>query len=110
MEHHIERNLIFNRNYATTKTTRSGYCIDYDDGSTGYSATANVLVHGGFKIRDGVNRSHTGNLVIGARLADPQVAGFDSTSVNSNGVFYACVGDAFGRGTAASGNTFFTPG
>ena len=56
-------------------------------------ATGNVLVHGGFKIRDGVNRSHDGNLVLGARLADPQVAGFDSTAltnniaVNSNGEF-----------------------
>jgi hypothetical protein len=145
----ISRNFCLNKNYATTHTTHSGYCIDYDDGSSEYNATDNVLVHGGFKIRDGVNRSHSRNLVVGARLADPQaphaprprraatarpratgpvprrwpsrracpqVAGFDSTllegniAVASNGGFYACVGDAFGKGTTARNNTFFTPG
>ena len=114
--HRIVGNFIFNKNYATTRATRSGYAIDYDDGSSMYTASSNVLVHGGFKIRDGVNRSHENNLVIGARLADPQVAGFNSTllnrnvAVNSNGEFYACVGDAFGGGTTAAVNTFFTPG
>ena len=64
----------------------------------------------------GVNRSHHNNLVVGARLADPQVAGFDSTllegnvAVQSSGGFYSCVGDAFGQGTTARNNRFFTPG
>ena len=73
-------------------------------------------MHGGFKVRDGVNRSHAHNLVIGATLANPQIAGFDSTTlvenvaVNSNGDFYECVGDAFGGGTVAANNAFYTPG
>ena len=114
--HQIHRNLCFNHNYATTGKTRSGYCFDYDDGSSQYNATANVMVGGGFKIRDGVNRSHADNLVVNGRLADPQVAGFNSTTLTGNivldpsGSFYSCVGDAFADGTIASGNSFYVPG
>jgi hypothetical protein len=114
--HQIHNNFCFNKNYATNGVTRSGYCVDYDDGSSQYNATNNVFLYGGFKIRDGVNRSHDSNLVINAHLADPQVAGFDSTRLTNNivvmsgGGFYGCVGDAFGQGTYASGNSFFTPG
>ena len=37
-------------------STRSGYSIDYDDGTSQYNATSNFLVYAGFKVRDGVNR------------------------------------------------------
>jgi hypothetical protein len=32
-------------------STRSGYSIDYDDGSSQYNATSNFLVYGAFKVR-----------------------------------------------------------
>jgi len=73
----------------------------------------NRELQGGFKIRDGVNRTQSGNLVIGARLADPQIAGFSSTVLSGNtvidttGQFFSCVGDAFGLGTKAERNTYY---
>merc|ERR1711959_393058 len=95
-----------------------GYCVDYDDGSSQYNATNNVFLYAGFKIRDGVNRTHDSNLIIEGRLADPQVAGFDSDvlsnniAVASDGVFYSCCcsKDSFPKGVRAFGNKFFTPG
>ncbi len=117
--HQIHRNFCLNANYATTLSTRSGYCFDYDDGSSQYNATSNVMVSGGFKDRDGVNRSHANNLVVSGRLADPQVAGFDTETFDGNtvidftGSFYSCVGSAFPQGGAGgvrlTNNRYFTP-
>ncbi len=112
----IRGNLCLNQNYATTRKTNSAYCFDHDDGSSEYNSTNNVMVLGGFKIRDGVNRAQSNNLVVNARLADPQVSGFNSTTIENNvaisnsGDFYACVGKAMAGGTLTQNNQYFTPG
>jgi hypothetical protein len=54
--HQLRQNFIFNRNWLGQ--TSSGYSVDYDDGSSQYNATANFLVYGAFKVRDGINRNH----------------------------------------------------
>ena len=65
--HQLRGNLIFNANFLGA--TQSGYCIDWDDASSNYNATGNVLVFGGVKLSGGSNRSVSGNLVVGGKLA-----------------------------------------
>lgn len=99
--HQLRKNFIFNKNWLGT--TNSGYSVDYDDGSSQYNATSNFLVYGAFKVRDGINRAHSHNIIYG-KPADYQCDGFNSTSmeyntiigVNGGAVSYGCVGKAFG--------------
>ena len=89
-----------------------------NDTGSQYNATANFLVYGAFKVRDGVNRIHEHNLIYG-KPADYQCDGFNSTVFSHNTVIgpsisYGCVGTAFGKqGTYNSvtqnQNTYFTP-
>ena len=71
LTHQIHKNFIFNRNWLGS--TNSGYSIDYDDGSSQYNATHNFLVYGAFKVRDGINRAHSHNIIYG-KPADYQVS------------------------------------
>lgn len=125
LTHQLRGNFIMNRNWLGT--TRSGYCVDYDDGSSEYNATANFLVYAGFKVRDGVNRRHARNLIYGGRAADYQCAGYNSTVFVNNtvvddargkGIGFGCVGTAFAKGgpksgsynaVRQSGNRYFVP-
>lgn len=96
--HQLRRNFIMNTNWIGT--THSGYSIDWDDGSSQYNATANFLVYGAFKVRDGISRSMTDNLIYG-KPADYQCDGFNSTIFQRNTVIgsqitFGCVGEAFG--------------
>lgn len=118
--HQIERNFIMNRNWLGD--TRSGYCIDYDDGSSQYNATSNFLAYGAFKVRDGVNRQHSYNLIYG-KPADYQCDGFNTTVFEHNTVVseaskplieFGCVGKAFGtlgsyNSVHQNNNRYFTP-
>lgn len=114
--HQMRRNFCLNANFATTHLTKSGYCFDHDDGSAQYNSSDNVCFAGGFKLRDGVNRWQTDNLVVEGKLADPQINGFKSTIlagntvVDSSGMFYSCVKDAFGGGMNVTNNRYFVPG
>ena len=64
---------------------------------------AALRVDGAFKVRDGINRAHSHNIIYG-KPADYQCDGFNSTSmeyntiigVNNAAVTYGCVGKAFG--------------
>ena len=115
MPHQLRNNFCLNKNFATNHQTRSGYCFDFDDGSSQYNSTGNVMYAGGFKVRDGVNRTQVGNLVVAGRVADLQVKGFDSNVVTNNiniddsGEFYNCVGDAFAKGSLAANNQYISP-
>lgn len=42
--HQIHGNMIFNKNFAGDGATNSGYAFDYDDGSSQYNASGNVMV------------------------------------------------------------------
>ena len=77
--HQLRGNLIFNANFLGA--TQSGYCIDWDDASSNYNATGNVLVFGGVKLSGGSNRSVSGNLVVGGKLAVRRTGAFLSTIV-----------------------------
>ena len=132
--HMLRQNFIMNRNWLGT--TNSGYSIDYDDGSSQYNATANFLVYGAFKVRDGINRIHAKNVIYG-KPADYQCDGYNSTVFEANtvistfpedfnegtgagrrggaGISFGCVGKAFGalgsyNSVHQNGNTYFTPG
>lgn len=103
--HQLRKNFIFNKNWLGS--TNSGYSVDYDDGSSQYNATENFLVYGAFKVRDGINRAHSHNIIYG-KPADYQCDGFNSTSMEYNTIIgvdggkiaYGCVGKAFGpKGT-----------
>ena len=114
--HQIRGNFFMNRNWLGD--TRSGYSIDYDDGSSQYNATSNFLVYGAFKVRDGVNRQHSHNLIYG-KPADYQCDGFNSTvfeynTVISEAIEYGCVGKAFDKlgsynSVHQNNNRYFTP-
>ena len=60
-------------------------CRTDDDGSSQYNATHNFLVYGAFKVRDGINRAHSHNLIYG-KPADYQCDGFNSTTMEYNTV------------------------
>ena len=60
-------------------------CHTDDDGSSQYNATHNFLVYGAFKVRDGINRAHSHNLIYG-KPADYQCDGFNSTTMEYNTV------------------------
>ena len=97
-------------------------------GSSQYNASANFLVYGGFKVRDGINRAHSGNLIYGGKAADYQCDGYNSTSFNDNTVIgtivggkatgdigFNCVGKAFGaqgsyNSVSQSNNRYFGDG
>lgn len=130
--HHLRHNFIMNTNWLGT--TKSGYSVDYDDGSSQYNATANFLVYGAFKVRDGINRVHEKNVIYG-KPADYQCDGFNSTVFAGNtvisgfpkagrqveggrgsgqGISFGCVGEPFGplgtyNSVQQNGNTYFTP-
>ena len=119
--HQIRGNFFMNRNWLGD--TRSGYSIDYDDGSSQYNATSNFLAYGAFKVRDGVNRQHSHNLIYG-KPADYQCDGFNSTVFEHNTVIaeannkaaiqFGCVGDAFDKlgsynSVHQNNNRYFTP-
>ena len=98
--HQLRGNLCFNTNFRGT--THSGYCFDLDDGSSQYNITGNVMVYGGVKVRDGIERHISGNLFVYSHSAvDWQIAGFNSslyqgnTLVSDTGNAYNCVGAAF---------------
>ena len=111
--HQLRGNFIFNTNFLGH--SNGLYCIDHDDGSSQYNDTGNVLVYGGVKYRDGVNRSVSDNLVIYSLGAAFQVSGFstdrfvDNTVVLNRGVAYTCVGAAIKGGVTTMNNRFFTP-
>eukprot|EP00040_Diaphanoeca_grandis_P016432 m.84756 g.84756 ORF g.84756 m.84756 type:complete len:1009 (-) comp25800_c0_seq1:252-3278(-) len=114
--HHLNKNFILNINFLGV--THSGYSVDYDDGSSQYNATNNFLVYGAFKVRDGINRAHSHNLIYG-KPADYQCDGFNSTSFEHNTVIdtsikFGCVGTAFGplgtyNSVKQNNNNYFTP-
>ena len=123
--HQLRSNFILNANFRGA--TQSGYCFDWDDASSNYNATGNVLVFGGVKLSGGSNRSVSGNLVVAGKLADPQQAGgnkvpsvnttavFDNIAVNPNGNFYSCASPLplpwwVRHGNWFFNNTFYTPG
>lgn len=117
--HQLRGNLIFNTNFKGS--TRSGYCIDLDDGSSQYNITGNVMVYGGVKVRDGIVRLIASNLFVYSHSpVDWQIAGFNSSVfernfvVTSSGIAYVCIGAAFNCGTTqdcvkTDANTFITP-
>ena len=121
--HMLRHNFIMNTNWLGR--TNSGYSIDYDDGSSQYNATANFLVYGAFKVRDGINRVHEKHVIYG-KPADYQCDGFNTTVFTANtvisdfknvgaGINFGCVGSAFGKigsynSVQQNGNTYFTPG
>lgn len=96
--HQLRRNFIMNKNWLGT--TNSGYSVDWDDGSSQYNATGNLLVYGAFKVRDGISRRMTNNVIYG-KPADYQCDGYNSTVFQHNTVIspkisFGCVGKAFG--------------
>ena len=131
--HQLRRNFIFNSNFGQGGTN-SGYCVDWDDASSEYNATDNVLIFGGFKLSGGSNRFVSGNLVVDGKLVDPQQAGccptpaqqakvlsvntttvFGNTAVQSKGEFYSCAAPLpidwwASHGNRFYNNTFYTPG
>eukprot|EP00118_Oscarella_pearsei_P004070 m.16912 g.16912 ORF g.16912 m.16912 type:complete len:817 (+) comp27198_c0_seq1:101-2551(+) len=109
--HHLRGNFIFNGNFIGH--SNGLYCIDHDDGSSQYNDSGNVLVYGGVKYRDGVNRTVSGNLIVYSLGAAFQVNGFATdmfveNTVVLNGAAYSCVGKAV-PGVTTKGNRFFTP-
>ena len=110
--HQLKNNFIFNTNFLGI--SHGLYCIDHDDGSSQYNDTGNVLVYGGIKYRDGVNKSASGNLVVYSLGAAFQVNGFltdsffDNTVILNGGPGYTCVGNAV-PGVTTMENRFFTP-
>ena len=111
--HQLRGNFVFNTNFLGR--SNGMYAIDHDGGSSQYNDTGNVLVYGGFKIRDGVNRSVSNNLVIYSYGAAFQAAGFSTDRFVSNTVVlrgataYTCVGAAIKGGITTMNNRFFTP-
>ena len=109
--HHLRGNFIFNRNFVGS--SHGLYCIDHDDGSSQYNDSGNVLVYGGIKYRDGVNRTATGNLVVYSVGAAFQINGFktdvfSNNTVILNGNAYTCVGQAV-PGVTTANNRFYAP-
>lgn len=109
--HRLWGNFIFNKNFIGP--ARGLYTIDHDDGSSQYDDRGNVLVYGGIKYRDGVNRTATENLVVYSIGAAFQVNGFmtdvfSNNTVILNGAAYTCVGHAF-PGVTTANNMFYTP-
>ena len=72
-------------------------------------------ISGGFKLRDGVNRTQVDNLVVGGIVTAFQVSGFDTDVVQNNiniddeGQFYKCAGQAFQGGSTTANNQFYSP-
>lgn len=109
--HLLWGNFIFNTNFIGS--AHGLYCIDHDDGSSQYDDRGNVLVYGGIKYRDGVNRTAIENLVVYSIGAAFQVNGFQTdifsnNTVILNGDAYTCVGHAF-PGVTTANNIFYTP-
>ena len=86
----IRRNMIF--------SPCPSQLIDHDDLSSEYLDELNVLVGGGVKNRNGLNKAVNSNLVVQSRdgLVSFQVDGFDSESVVNNTVVMGGGGQAYG--------------
>ena len=61
----------------------AGYNMDHDDGSSEFHDDSNIVYTGGYKLRDGVNRNATRNLMIDAS-PQFQVAGFPTDFYQAN--------------------------
>jgi len=62
----------------------AGWNMDHDDASSEYFDHDNVVYQGGFKYRDGLNRTMTGNLMLGGAKPVFQVFGFSTDYFNNN--------------------------
>jgi hypothetical protein len=62
MTHHISQNLIFSYNFRGPSC--ASVALDHDDESSQYVDSRNVLVHGGVKFFDGMDRDAHHNLVL----------------------------------------------
>ena len=111
--HQLRANFIFNTNFLGQ--SNGMYCFDHDDGSSQYNDTGNVLVYGGVKYRDGVNRSVSDNLIVYSLGAAFEVSGFstdrfiNNTVILNDGPAYSCYDDAIHGGITTMNNRFFTP-
>ena len=108
----IRRNLIF--------SPCPSQLIDHDDLSSEYLDEYNVLVGGGIKLRNGLNKIVDSNLVILSHdgLASFQVDGFDSEAVvnntcvmddKTNAYAWCTNGGGFPNVTTTAANTFILP-
>ena len=79
--YHIRHNFLINWNYlGETFGTRT---LDHDDGSSYYFDYKNLLIYGGVKFRDGINRTATENVIIHSELEGAQIQVLQTNSVES---------------------------
>eukprot|EP01116_Phalansterium_solitarium_P024441 TRINITY_DN8967_c0_g1_i1.p1 TRINITY_DN8967_c0_g1~~TRINITY_DN8967_c0_g1_i1.p1 ORF type:complete len:796 (-),score=236.81 TRINITY_DN8967_c0_g1_i1:141-2528(-) len=91
----IRNNFMINLNYATGQISAS-WTLDHDDGSSMYNDTNNVLLYGGIKFRDGMNRTASYNLIVNDNM---HVADFQVLYANSHDTFFENIGiDLSGHG------------